>query len=159
LTFAANWLHEKALNVPAVHVAVWLLLWLIDEDAVALVDGDVDGSATEVPVGSSFPDDACAAETALPKLTFAANWLHDAVFDVPAVQVAFWVFDWLIDDVALALVPPPLGSVVAKAAFDVVARTRNPAAITAATIVNNFVVLMFLFHVPSSIVDLYIKYI
>jgi hypothetical protein len=35
-----------------------------------------------------------------------------------------------------------LGLVCAKAAFDVVARTRNPAAITAATIVNNFVVLM-----------------
>jgi hypothetical protein len=41
--------------------------------------------------------------------------------------------------VALALV---LGLVCAKAAFDVVARTRNPAAIIAATIVNNFVVLM-----------------
>jgi hypothetical protein len=33
---------------------------------------------------------------------------------------------------------------VAKAAFDVVARTRNPAAITAATIVKNFVVLIVL---------------
>ena len=31
----------------------------------------------------------------------------------------------------------------AKAAFDVVARTRNPAAITAATMVNNFVVHTF----------------
>ena len=52
---------------------------------------------------------------------------------------------------ALALV---LGLVCAKAAFDVVARTRNPAAITAAIMVNNFgVVLMFLFHVPFSIVD------
>jgi hypothetical protein len=49
-----------------------------------------------------------------------------------------------MDDVALALVPvlPVLGS-VAKAAFVAVARTRNPAAITAATIINNFVVLMF----------------
>jgi hypothetical protein len=36
----------------------------------------------------------------------------------------------------------------ANAAFDVVATTRNPAAITAATIVNNFVVLMILYHVP-----------
>jgi hypothetical protein len=36
--------------------------------------------------------------------------------------------------VALALV---LGLVCAKAAFDIVARTRNPAAITAATVVNN----------------------
>jgi hypothetical protein len=49
--------------------------------------------------------------------------------------------------VALALV---LGLVVvdvcANAAFDVVARTRNPAAITAATIVNNFVVLMILYQ-------------
>jgi hypothetical protein len=42
-------------------------------------------------------------------------------------------------------VPPLLGSVVvvAKAAFDVVARTRNPAANIAATIGSNFVVLMF----------------
>jgi hypothetical protein len=31
----------------------------------------------------------------------------------------------------------------AKAALDVVARTRNPAAITAAIMVNNFVVLTF----------------
>jgi hypothetical protein len=38
--------------------------------------------------------------------------------------------------VALALV------VCANAAFDVVARTRNPAAITAATMVNILVVLM-----------------
>ena len=51
----------------------------------------------------------------------------------------------------------PGGAACAKAAFDVVARTRNPAAITAATIVNNFVVLMILYHVSSSIVDLYIK--
>jgi hypothetical protein len=43
--------------------------------------------------------------------------------------------------VALALVLGP-DDVCANAAFDVVARTRNPAAITAATIVNNFVVLM-----------------
>ena len=40
---------------------------------------------------------------------------------------------------ALALVPV-LWS-VAKAAFDVVARTRNPAATTVAIMVNNFVVL------------------
>ena len=67
-----------------------MLVWLIDEDAVALVDGDVDGSvvAIEVPVGSSFPDDACAAETALPLLKFIAAWLHEKLFDVPAVQVA-----------------------------------------------------------------------
>jgi hypothetical protein len=48
--------------------------------------------------------------------------------------------------VALALV---LGLVVvacAKAAFDVVARTRNPAAITAATIVNNFVVVLMILY-------------
>jgi hypothetical protein len=59
--------------------------------------------------------------------------------------------------VALALVLGPDEDVCAKAAFDVVARTRNPAAITAATMVNNFVVLTFLYHVPSSIVHLYIK--
>jgi hypothetical protein len=86
--FAAAWLHETKLNVPAVQVAVWLLLWLIDEDAVALVDGWFDGSATEVPVGSSLPVEACAAETALPLLKFTANWLHEKLFDLPAVQVA-----------------------------------------------------------------------
>ena len=43
---------------------------------------------------------------------------------------------------ALVLPPPVLVFVpVAKAAFDVVARTRNPAAISVATIVKNFVVL------------------
>jgi hypothetical protein len=142
--FAAAWLHETKLNVPAVQLAVWLLLWLIEEDAVALVDGWFDGSATEVPVGSSLPVEACAAETALPLLKFTANWLHEKLFDVPAVQVALWVFDWLIEDVALALVlgPDVVDDACAKAAFEVVARTRNPAAITAATIVNNFVVLM-----------------
>ena len=56
------------------------MLWLIDEDAVALVDGDVDGSLPPVY--------ACAAETALPLLKFTANWLHEKLFDVPAVQVA-----------------------------------------------------------------------
>jgi hypothetical protein len=146
LMFAAAWLHEAKLNVPAVQVAVWLLLWLIDDDAVALVDG---GLAVVVD-GSLPPVYACAAETALPLLKFTANWLHEKLFDVPAVQVALWVFDWLIEDVALALV---LGLDVdvdacANAAFDVVATTRNPAAITAATIVNNFVVLMILYHVP-----------
>ena len=50
-----------------------------------------------------------------------------------------------------------LGLVCANTAFDVVARTRNPAAITAATMVNNFVVLMILYHVPFYIVHLYIK--
>jgi hypothetical protein len=48
--------------------------------------------------------------------------------------------------VALALVPPLLVFVpVAKAAFDVVARTRNPAVINVATIVKNFVVLIILY--------------
>jgi hypothetical protein len=152
LTFAASWLHEKLFDVPAVQVAFWSLVWLIDEDAVALVDGGFEvGSVPRPPVY------ACAAETALPLLKFIANWLHDAVFDVPAVQVALWVFDWLIEDVALALVLGLDVDVCANAAFDVVATTRNPAAITAATIVNNFVVLMILYHVPSSIVGLYIK--
>ena len=31
---------------------------------------------------------AIAAETALPKLMFAAAWLHEAKLNVPAVQVA-----------------------------------------------------------------------
>ena len=45
----------------------------------------------------------------------------------------------------VALVPPLLVFVpVAKAAFDVVARTRNPAAITVATMVKNFVVFTIL---------------
>jgi hypothetical protein len=77
----AFWLHEAKLNVPAVQVAVWLLLWLIDDDAVALVDG----SLVVVDVAGSL---ACAAETALPLLKFTANWLHEKLFDVPAVQVA-----------------------------------------------------------------------
>jgi hypothetical protein len=85
LTFAASWLHEAKLNVPAVQVAVWLLLWLIDEDAVALVDG---GCEPTSHVGSVPPDDADAAETALPLLKFIAAWLHEKLFDVPAVQVA-----------------------------------------------------------------------
>jgi hypothetical protein len=36
-------------------------------------------------IGSDVAD---ATETALPKLTFAAAWLHERLFDVPAVQVA-----------------------------------------------------------------------
>ena len=62
-----------------------MLLWLIEEDAVALVDG---GCEPMSHVGSVPPDDACAAETALPLLKFTANWLHEKLFDVPAVQVA-----------------------------------------------------------------------
>jgi hypothetical protein len=82
--FAAAWLHEMKLNVPAVQVAVWLLLWLIDEDAVALVDGGL----VLVEAGSAPPVYACAAETALPLLKFIANWLHEPIFGPPAVQVA-----------------------------------------------------------------------
>ena len=79
LTFAASWLHEAKLYVPAVQVPVWLLLWLIDELAVA-------PSFTSTPgIGS---DAACAADTALPLLKFTAAWLHEKLFDVPAVQVA-----------------------------------------------------------------------
>ena len=66
-------------------------------------------------------------------LKFTANWLHEPVFNVTAGQVALWVFDWLIDVVALALVLGPDDDdddVCANAAFDVVARSRNPAAIT-----------------------------
>ena len=44
----------------------------------------------------------------------------------------------------LAIVLGPNNDVYAKAAFDVIAATRNPAAIVAATIGNNFVVRMFL---------------
>ena len=52
--------------------------------------------------------------------------------------------DWPIEDAALALVLGPDVDVCAKAPFDVVAaRTRNPAAIIAATMLNNFVVLIF----------------
>ena len=81
----AFWLHEAKLNVPAVQVAVWLLLWLIDDDAVALVDG----SLVDVDVDGSLPPVyACAAETALPLLKFTANWLHEPVLSLPAVQVA-----------------------------------------------------------------------
>ena len=52
------------------------MLWLIDEDDVALV----------LEFGSEDP--ASAAETALPLLKFIAAWLHEKLFDVPAVQVA-----------------------------------------------------------------------
>jgi hypothetical protein len=51
--------------------------------------------------------------------------------------------------------PDVVVDVCAKAAFDVVARTRNPAAITAATMVNNFVVLMILYHVSFTSSTLY----
>jgi hypothetical protein len=71
------------LNVLAVQVAVWLLLWLIDEDAVALVDGGF----VLVEAGSAPPVYACAAETALPLLKFIANWLHEPIFGPPAVHV------------------------------------------------------------------------
>jgi len=50
--------------------------------------------------------DAIAVETALPKLTFAANWLHEAKLNVPAVQVAVWLLLWLIDELAVAEVVP-----------------------------------------------------
>jgi hypothetical protein len=65
--------------------------------------------------------------------------------------------DWLIEDAALALVlgPDVVDDACAKAAFEVVARTRNPAAITAATIVNNFVVLTILYHVSFTSSTLY----
>ena len=69
LMFAAAWLHEMKLNVPAVQVAVWLLVWLIDEDAVALVDSGF----VVVEAGSAPPVYACAAETALPLLKFIAS--------------------------------------------------------------------------------------
>jgi len=73
-------LHDAKLYVPAIQVAVWLLLWLIDELAVAEVVSGTPGTGSPT---------ACAADTALPLLKFKASWLHDAVFDVPAVQVAF----------------------------------------------------------------------
>ena len=53
---------------------------------------------------------------------------------------------------------------VAKAAFDVVARTRNPGVINVATIVKNFVVLMILYlsgniyEVVKHMLQLFVKY-
>jgi hypothetical protein len=92
LKFEAAWLHEKLFDVPAVQVAVWLLLWLIEADAIELVDGWFDecGDTIEVVVGSAAPPDEndSAAETALPLLKFEAAWLHEAPLNVPAVQVA-----------------------------------------------------------------------
>src|SRR5918911_1307356 len=83
-----------------------------------------------------------AAETELPKLVFAAAWLHDKLVVVPDKQNAFWLFSWAINDAAL--VPPLLLFAIAKAPFDVVvASTRSPAAIVAASIGSNFVVLIF----------------
>jgi hypothetical protein len=42
-------------------------------------------------------------------LKFDAAWLQEPLFDVPAIQNAFWTLLWLIPEVAPEL-PPPLGS-------------------------------------------------
>jgi hypothetical protein len=74
------------------------------------------------------------------------------VFDVPTTlhccTVDVCVFDWLTEDVALELV------VCANAAFDVVARTRNPATIMGVTMISNLVVLMLLLRtfIPYNII-------
>ena len=81
-----------------------------------------------------------AAETELPKLVFAAAWLHDKLVVVPDRQNAFWLFSWAMTDAAL--VPALLLFAIAKAPFDVVARTRSPDAIIDATIGSSLVVLI-----------------
>jgi hypothetical protein len=118
---------------------VWVLLWLIDEAVLAIIDE----TAFVIEVASWSPIDVdCVAETASSLLEFICTWLHWPVFDVPTTlhccSVDVWVFDWLIDDVAIALV------VCANAAFDVVATTKNPAAIIVVTMISNFVVLILL---------------
>ena len=42
-----------------------------------------------------------AAETELPKLVFAAAWLHDKLVVVPDRQNAFLLFSWAMIDAAL----------------------------------------------------------
>ena len=79
LKFAACWLHDAKLYVPAVQVPVWLLLWLIDELPVAEMVFGTPG------IGSPA---ACAADTALPLLKFEASWLHEKALYVPALQLA-----------------------------------------------------------------------
>ena len=96
-----------------------------------------------------------AADTALPKFVFAAAWLHDRLVVVPDKQNAFWLFSWAMTDAAL--VPPLLLFAIAKAPFDVVvASTRSPAAIVAASIGSNFVVLMFCYQSMFKQIDIFI---
>jgi hypothetical protein len=79
------------------------------------------------------PDDPpVAAETAFPKLTFEAARLHDKLVVVPDIQPAACLFSWPMIDSALFC---------ATAAFDVVAMTRNPAAMVPATIGRKFVLI------------------
>ena len=128
MKFEAAWLHEPLFEVPDIQAAVCLFVWNIPENALVPV-----GSLVElVPVGSLPPPDA--TETALPRLVFAAAWLHERLVVLPDIQAAVCLFSWAMTDAAL---------VCATAALDVVARTRSPDAIIDATIGNNFVVLMF----------------
>ena len=128
---------------------VWVLLWLIDE----AVFSSIDETSFMILVASWSPKDVdCVAEpTTSLLLEFTCTWLHWPVFDIPITlhccTVDVWVFDWLIEDVTLALV------VCANAAFDV-ARTSNPAAIMGVTMISNLVVLMLLLRtfIPYNIV-------
>ena len=125
--FVAAWLHEPVVVVPDTQVAFWIFDWNIPENALVPV-----GSLVELVVFGSLPPPD-ATETALPKLVFEAAWLHERLVEVPDTQVAVCLFNWAMTDAAL---------VCATAALDVVASTKSPAAITDATIGNNFVVLM-----------------
>jgi hypothetical protein len=127
LTFEAAWLQELVFDVPAIQIALWVLLWLIPE----------------VELLPPFGSDADAPESALPLLTFEAAWLQELVLVVPATQRLDWSLVCDMNEEAELLLPvgvPPTDT--AKTAFDVVARTRNPASIIVASIESTFVVLM-----------------
>ena len=125
MKFEAAWLHEPLFEVPDIQAAVCLFVWNIPENALVPLG---------VPPGGSSLPPPDATETALPRLVFAAAWLHERLFVPPDIQAAVCLFSWAMTDAAL---------VCATAALDVVARTRSPDAIIDATIGNNFVVLMF----------------
>jgi hypothetical protein len=82
--FAAAWLHERLVEVPDTQVAVCLFAWNIPENALVPL-------GVLPPAGSSLPP-PCATDTALPKLVFAAAWLHDKLVEVPDTQVAVCLF-------------------------------------------------------------------
>jgi hypothetical protein len=127
---------------------VWVLLCVIDEAVLS----SIDETAFVIVVASWLPKDVdCVAEIASSLLEFTCTWLHWPVFDVPTTlhccTVDVCVFDWLTEDVALALV------VCANATFDV-ARTRNPTTIMGVTMISNLVVLMLLLRtfIPYNII-------
>jgi hypothetical protein len=124
LKLEAAWLPEPVVDPPdSVNALCWFAWPMADNPAE--------------PFGS-----AAAAETALPRLVFEEAWLHEVLVVVPDKQAPACLFSWAMIDAAL--VPGLVDvDVCATAAFDVVvARTRRPAAIVAARIGSNFVVVI-----------------